>query len=443
MLKCVCLFLAILVATPVWSQATSDEETRMLIPPPVSAEAYPTTVGDEERSNYLATGLILNTAYDDNILAGGSTNPIHDVTYSVWPTFTLNLTTPRQKRTLTYSPGFTFYQHTTALNAADQNAALNFQYRLSPYTTLNINDSFQKISNVFNQPNPLSGVAISGSAQAQPTGVVAPYAEQLSNTANMGLSYQFSMNSMMGFGGIITQSHYPNPAEASGLYDSNSRGGSVFYSQRLSSTQYVGLTYQYLESQSNPVNAQANPANSQTEVQTHTLLPFYTVYLNPRLSFSFSGGPQHVDATQSLSAPFRSWMPSAMASIGWQRSHTNLVASYSRTVTGSTGLSGAFTSSSANASVRWQMTRAWIIGSAASYVINMNVTPLFSPYIPGGHTVSGAVSAEHSMSDHFKAELGYVRLHQSYSGIAVISNSPDSNREFISVSYQFTRPLGR
>ena len=40
-------------------------------------------------------------------------------------------------------------------------------------------------------------------------------------------------------------------------------------------------------------------------------------------------------------------------------------------------------------------------------------------------------------------EFGYTRLHQSYSGIAVISNAPNTNREFISISYQFTRTAGK
>jgi hypothetical protein len=132
-----------------------------------------------------------------------------------------------------------------------------------------------------------------------------------------------------------------------------------------------------------------------------------------------------------------------MASIGWQRSTTNVVASYSRSVSGSMGLPGAFDSSSANASARWQITRTFIIGSQISYAIFKNITPLFSPYFPGGHTVSGTASLQHSISDRFKAELGYIRLHQSYSGIATISNAPDSNSEYISITYQFTRALGR
>ncbi len=440
MLTRICFGLALVMATPVWSQltatpfetpVTSASEAQMLIPPPVSSEGYPTIVGSQMRSNYLAAGLIFNTAYNDNVLTGNSATPSSDFIYTIAPTIAFNKTTERQHLTLTYSPGFTFYQHTSTLNAANQNAAVNFQYRLSEHTTVSLSDSFQKSTNVFDQFYPVSGEAISGSPKTPPTGVIAPFAEQLSNTANMGLSYQFSRNGMIGASGIVTENNYPNPAEAPGLYNSNSFGGSVFYTRRLSSSQYIGGTYQYLRSQSDPVNAQANPATVQSEVQTHTLLAFYTIYLNPTLSFSLSSGPQHTDATQAPSPPFSSWTPSVTASMGWQRSHTNFVASYSRTVTGGLGLPGAY------------MARTWIVGAAGSYFNNKNVTPSFPSSNPGGQTVSGTASVQYIMSEHLSLELGYSRLHQNYSGIAVISASPNSNREFVSLSYRVTRPLGR
>jgi hypothetical protein len=39
--------------------------------------------------------------------------------------------------------------------------------------------------------------------------------------------------------------------------------------------------------------------------------------------------------------------------------------------------------------------------------------------------------------------VGYTRLHQAYSNVAVLSTAPDTNREYVSISYQFSRPLGR
>jgi outer membrane protein assembly factor BamA len=133
----------------------------------------------------------------------------------------------------------------------------------------------------------------------------------------------------------------------------------------------------------------------------------------------------------------------ATASLGWQGRRTTFAAGYSRSVTAGGGLIGAFNSNAANATARWQMKRAWSIGSAASYAIYQNVTPHLTFANPGGHSISGSVSVQHSIGEHFNVEAGYTRLHQSFSEIAVISGQPDTNREFISISYQFNRALGR
>jgi hypothetical protein len=452
LIRCVCLSLVLSAAVPAWSQLgvepykipdAANAETQMLTPPPVSGQSYPTIVGAETRSNYLSAGLAIDTAYDNNLLVGGGSVPIGDVIYSIFPTIAINQITTRQTRIFTYSPGFTLYQHTSSLNGINQNADLDFQYRLSPHAAIVLRDSFQKSSNIFEQPYSLSIGAISGSSQSLSTEVVAPYADHLNNVANVGISYQFSRNAMLGAGGLFAESNYPNPTQASGLYNSNSIGGSAFYTSRLSGTQYFGVTYQYLTSRSNPVNVQGIAANSGIDVQTQALLPFYTVYFTPTVSLSLSVGPQHYEATQALSSSIRSWAPSVMTSIGWQRSRTNFVASYSRSVTGGVGLPGAFNSNSANASARWQTTRTWTIGANGSYAIYKNLTPLFSLSSPNGHTLSGTASVQHTIGEHLKTELEYTRLHQSYNGVQVIFGAPDSNRESISLSYQFTRLLGR
>jgi hypothetical protein len=89
------------------------------------------------------------------------------------------------------------------------------------------------------------------------------------------------------------------------------------------------------------------------------------------------------------------------------------------------------------------MGRTWSIGSAAGYAIYKNITPLLAFSNAGGHSISGSISLERRMGEHFNAEAGYTRLHQSFSDIAVISGAPNTNREFISISYQFNRALGR
>jgi hypothetical protein len=86
---------------------------------------------------------------------------------------------------------------------------------------------------------------------------------------------------------------------------------------------------------------------------------------------------------------------------------------------------------------------AWVVASSASYAINKDLTPLFSSTSSSGHSILGAISLHHSVGERIRVEGGYDRMHESYSGIAVISAAPDIDRGFISVSYQFTRALGR
>lgn len=442
-----CLSMVLLTALPLGSQVdnagaqpagadTTATDNRMLTPPTVSGESYPVAGIESERSNYLRYGLTFSAAYSDNVLGGISTNPVSDISYSVWPTIALDETTPRLHSVLTYSPGFTYYQRTSARNEADQNAALNIQYRLSQHVTVSGQDSFQKSSNLFNQPDLALSTPVSGSAQAPTVAVVAPLADRLSNTGNVGITYQFGSNSMAGANGTSTYLHYPNPAEVPGLYDSSSVGGSAFYNHRLSKKHYLGVKYQYSR-------VLAYPVGAQSEVQTHTVFGFYTIYFKPTLSLSLSGGPQHSEATQTPMPVSRSWSPAATASLGWQGQHTSFAASYSRIVNGGGGLVGAFHSNSANGLASWQLSRKWNVGASANYRIYKTMTPFFLLSTPGGHTVSGTASVERLISEHLSVQAGYTRLHQSYNGIALVSTFPDANREFISISYQFARPLGR
>jgi hypothetical protein len=83
------------------------------------------------------------------------------------------------------------------------------------------------------------------------------------------------------------------------------------------------------------------------------------------------------------------------------------------------------------------------MGASASYVITKNATPLSFISSPGGHSISAAADVEHPIGERWTAAFGFARLHQSYGGLSVISANPNSDREFVSISYQFTRPLGR
>lgn len=435
------LSLALLVAPPACSQVAPAasggapaDETQMQTPPPVSGEPFPTRTGSEARSNYLDPGLTVEASYYDNLLPDLGAHPISAMGYSVNPSIELGRVTPRLRQMWTYDASFTVYQHANALNAADQHASLDLRYLLSPHVSINGRDTFEKGSNLFNQAS-LAG-PISGSAASSPANDIAPFADRLSNQAIAGLSYQFSAYGMIGASGTTMMLHFPNQVQSGGLADSNSRGGSAFYNCQLSSTQYIGATYQYSREED-------SVGNTQTTTQVDRVNLFYTVYLIRTLTLSIAGGPQHYDVAQSPLPPSAAWTPVVTGSIAWQGNQTNFAASYSRSVAGGGGLLGAFKSNMANASARWRFARTWTVQSTASYNLQKSVTPLYFLSESGGHSISGTAQLEHSLSERLSASLTYERLHQSYGGIAAITGNPDSDRESISVSYQFTMPLGR
>ena len=333
-------------------------------------------------------------------------------------------------------PGFTYYQHADSDNQMDQNLSATFQYRASPYLTLSLQEGFQKTANIFNQPNPLSATSVSGAFPTQAQAIVAPIADQISNATGAQLTYQLGPSSMVGVTGNFGIST-TLILQGSGLYNSRSDGASVFIPAASEKSITVGGTYQYQYTFS------YQGAAVSTQTQTQTVFIFLNRLPEAQLSLSVSVGPQHYNATQTSFPASASWSPMTMVSLGWQGGRTSLAASYARIVTGGGGLNGAFHSNSVSASAGWQLSRLWTAGVSGGYASNTTLTPLFIQSSAGGHSLTGTVSAQRPLGDHLNVQFGYNWIHQNYSGISAISENPNSNRVFVSFSYQFTMPLQR
>jgi hypothetical protein len=421
-----------------------NNSDRMLAPPLVSGQSFPMTPTSEERSNYLRGGVTFQSAYSDNVLGATtpSGTPISDISYSVAPTVALDQTTTRLHWTLSYAPGFTFYQRETDRNEADENASIDFQYRLSPHVTLSARDALQKSSSVFNQPDLGSGTVAGGTGESG-FSVIAPIADRLGNAGNVDLFYQFALNEMIGAGGTFSNLHFPNPSEVPGIYDSESQGGSAFYAYRVSKVHYIGASYQYQRLLS-------FPSQGQNQTQTHAALFFYALCPSSRFSISLFGGPQYADIgpqfAVGVTTPVpasRMWTPAAGGSMNWQGRFTSLAVSYVHMISSSSGLIGATKTDSATASIRQMMGRALSASISGAYSELQVVGGLpQTAASTNGHSVSGTAALQRTLGAHLNMQLGYTRVHQTYN-VAAIFTAPDTNRESVSVSYQFSRPLGR
>jgi hypothetical protein len=437
------LFVAMTTAAVARSQVApsatggSDaSESPMAPPPPVSGLNYPTEVGSEGRTNYLRGGFTSTTAYVNNFYPGSGGAPVAETTESVLSTFSYDATTARHHLLVTYSPGYTFYWPSSALNEFDNSVRVAYNLRLTPHTTMSASDSFEDSSLPFNPIGAETDATVSGSPVSSTPGVIPPFAKMLTNSGNLELSAQTGRNVMVGVSGLASELHYPNQNQATGLFDSNSRGGTAFYNRRLTATQYFGLDYQYLD-------MLATPPGGTSTTQTHTISGYYTLEPKPGLSMSVSGGPQYYQVVETPLPATGSWDPSVSASMGWQGIRTSLAASYSQSVTGGGGLLGAFHTKSANATARWQMARTWTTSASGAYSILKPVSSLFMSGEPGGHTVSGTAALEHSFGSQLSIAFNYSHIHESFDGIAAIAIDPDSDREAVSIVWHFDRSLGK
>jgi hypothetical protein len=448
--------LAVLMARPALAQvapsaeggATQQDDTEMMTPPPVSGMPYPQFTADDTQTNDLDASVAFTPAYVDNILpgetsttTGGASAPISDETYSIVPSISYNRLTTRQTAEFVYTPNFIFYQPTSneptsSLDSIDQSATLEFEYRLKPQVGLAIEDTFLRTHNVFNESYSFS-TPVTGSTLASTPGVIAPFAEQLTNSTNGVLSYQFGQNAMVGGGGSYSLFDLSDTVEAStGLYNSNSTGGMAFYSRRISSGQYLGVAYQYGRILTYPVGGV-------DETQTHALLPFYTLYIKRGFSFSVSAGAQHIADADFQGASSNSWTPIGVTSMSWQGSRGRVAANYSRMVTSGNGVIGAYYSNAVITSGDWDITHTWIADVSFGYVSINTVSSQIKSTFPQGDSITGQAALEHSFGEHFRMTLGYQHLHENYSDLGFAIEDPDSNREYGTITYEFRRPLGR
>ena len=448
MLKIACFCFVIASAAPLWSQVqpsasggTYDlDSEHMMTPPPVSGKGYPKTAGSEERSNFLSGGMVVTASYADNLMLLGGNKSTPDETYAFLPTIDFDRKTPRHEESLNYSTGYTMYQTYSELNSVTQDGSANFKFNLTPYAVVTATDGFSQNYNAYNQGNPFSGGTVpgtpgSGAPGSSGTPLIEPYANQLSNSSNAAVEYQYAKNAMIGASGSYSFLQFSGNSFITQLSNQDSTGGSAFFSRRFGRS-YAGVTYQFSKYVTHPFGSYT---------VSDTVLGFYTHYFTPTFSISVLGGPEHYTSWTESTSRMGAWTPAVQGSVGWQVARANLAASYAHIVSGAGGLIGTFHSDTGTLSAQMILSRVWSIGANVEYshFTNTISTPLEFGYFSGGDSIFGGINLQRRIAESLSMEAGYNHAHQSYPGITTTSASEDSDRGYISIMYHFNRPLGR
>lgn len=438
------LILAVLAATPAWSQTEPNtpgnpqNESPMLAPPPVSGEAFPAGVLSEARSNYLSVGVNGSAAYVSNLEPGEYAKAIADEMYTVNPVVRFDRTTGRMHGSLSYAPGFIFYQHTSVLNQASQMANGAVEFQPTEHTHAVFTDTFDKTSSAFSEPYSLTSGGVSGSLPVSQTPLLAPFADEISNAGDGEYRYQFGRNSMVGGGGGVSELDFPNPTQSPGLYNSSGYDVTGFYNGRLSKRQYYGASATYSN-----VTEYPPPGQNQTETATTSISPFYTFFLRQNISFSVTGGPQFYKTTQAPLSPVSGTSPSLSVSMNARASLATVSVAYQRLVGAGGGLVGTFSVNNGSANVALRMGRNWSLGAAGNYSDDKNVLPAGFASEPGAHMLTIGGSVQRTLGPHLDAEMGFSHMDERYGGTPVGGSTPISDRVYVSIGYTLRRPLGR
>jgi len=412
--------------------------TEVLTPPlPVAGVRTPLRLSSESpRSNVISGSIAVSAAYDDNMLAS-PTHRVGDFSYLVFPSLEIVQTRERWSWDFGYSPGFTFNQRLNERNQSAHDLHFLFGYRLSPHVNLQLHDNFNKTTNLFSDflssSNPQPGLV------GQPnTSLVVPLSNRTGNTSGLDLTYQFGIDSMVGASGRYYFVNYGQLPGTSGpnysLIDSRSWNAEGFYAHRFAHRHWLGVSYNFQR-----LNFDQG---YRTDVQRTFL--FYSVDVGARMNFSLWAGPERsttflpvLSIASQVSAAH--WHGAGGMSWTWQGPRNGFGVGYTRQTSDGGGLAQAVIMQQATAEYRRRMTQRWTAILGGSYAKNNFVG---STLVPALRTWTGNAGFDFQLTDHWGTSLRYARNQQEYVD-AIPSLSANRNRAWVSVSYSFSRPLGR
>jgi hypothetical protein len=393
--------------------------------------------GELERNNQISGGLTVASGYDDNALTqnGGQ---VGNASFSFLPSLSWEQSRSHSLFDINYSPGFTVNQALPELNSSTQNAGLNSQVRLTENLTWRIRDGFVVSNNGWTT----TGSDASGSVLHAPAQqVLTPLARSVSNLAASDLVYQMGAGTIVGGTGSYSLLSYSNLQDGPGvqLIDSRTTGAEVFYQHRILAKHWIGLTYSF---------QRLSFEGGIEQTQSHSALLFDTITLQPHLTLSLFGGATHsrtdgqvtlLTAGTAASGQPEQWSPSAGAMLGWEGPHTAVSATFSRRIDSGGGILGTVDRYSGIATVRRQFSPHWTGNISFIYDDNRPLDGVEGEY----RTLSGSVGAERRIGRQLAAAASYTRVHQVYGVTIPTQLFPDHNRALVSITYFFSRPLGR
>lgn len=450
-------FLLVLFAAAVaWTQ--SQPQDRQAPPPAVADTLLPyseplsppgivtrdraplTFASESERSNFLTGSLGIAAVFDDNILPTNSSQ-ISDTSYLFAPGLDFSQTRGRWRSLFSYRPGLVVNQRFSERNQSAHSLNADFSYGLSPHVTLRVRDTFDKTTSLFSGFGVGTGTPGAVTLPGPNTSVITPLVERTGNTSGVDLAYRYSRDSMIGAGATYYFVDYGNPystpGTSSSLINSRSLSADGFYAHRLNNRNWLGATYGFQRLNFG--------GGSRTDVQR--VLLFYSLPLRGQVDISFWAGPERHTTYFGMTVPVgvdagSNWSTAGGAEFSWRGQRASFRALYGRQISDGGGVSQSIRLQQGSGEARYKLSAKWTGSLGISYAIN---EPLDKTLAQGTkiQILSASAGVGYEIGKNLILSAQYGRDRQEYPDAVSTIGVANRNRALLSLSYSFTRPLGR
>jgi hypothetical protein len=179
-----------------------------------------------------------------------------------------------------------------------------------------------------------------------------------------------------------------------------------------------------------------------------------TLSLWKRLTLTGSVGPEYSEnqglvtgATQATQSS--GWSVSGGAEGGWQGERISIAAGYSRSISDGSGVLGAVHLQTVHGNFRRKLTPGWAAALTASRGTNQSITVPFATSATSINVTSAGIALERNVGKKIGLRFGYTHDFQEQFGVpGATQTSPvqtldaSRNRFFVTLSYQWAKPLG-
>src|SRR5438128_792364 len=406
--------------------------------------------GERSRTNMLIGSLNVANFYDNKGFSDNE-NRLGDFSWSIQPQLILLGTRRHLRWSFGYSPTITVDQRLPVRDLFAHNLGLDFQYQATRRLTVRLRDSLRVETHLLDRLNPQPFIPEFSVLDRPNDSVLTPIARRIYQEAGLDLDYLLGPRTIVGMSGSFVQNRFrslPGPSAVDeSLVDSRSEGARAFYSHRFSRRHSAGAMYRFQALSFKQGEAGAS---------THTIFYIHSIALTPTQSLSLFVGPEFSRIQDQILVTFDLFLvvvqlkvktSAAIHSVSgggtyeWQGKRTALRATWVRRLNDGAGLFGASRFQAGSAELRRQLARRWVADLGVGYgsTSALGLVSSSAAY----RTLSATGSVSYALAEHLGFNFRYAHLHQIGRGNLLPNRLGDHDQFSVSLTYEFTRPLGR